>query len=283
MRGTGAHPLVGVLHLSPVPGDVGGNLSLAERAVEALKREHPALGWVVLPELFTTGYAGLPGIGRHAEDAERGASARFFVSLARRLGLYLAYGFPERRRSGGVSDSANLVGPRGVLLTYRKRQLVWTLGEPGVFVPGDETPVVRAGGARVALAICWDLGSPEAAREAAFGGAHLVLAPAGWRYPWGRQYELACAARALDNAVYVASANQLGDYPEAAFDTPGGVYGPDGLRVCREANAGGFAASVAGVDTGLPERWRSAFGSTVQVRAADLPVPADVGGATTTR
>jgi predicted amidohydrolase len=119
----------------------------------------------VLPELFTAGYAGLHTIHRHAEDAEHGRSAAFFASLTRRLDLCVAYGFPERRPSGGVSDSANLVGPRGLLLTYRKRQLVWTLDEPGVFVPGDEVPVVRAGGACVALVICWDLGSAEAVRE----------------------------------------------------------------------------------------------------------------------
>ena len=109
---------------------------------------------------------------------------------------------------------------------------------------------------------------------------HLILAPAGWRHPWGRQYELACAARALDNAVYVASANQLGDYPEVGFDTPGGVYGPDGLSACKRAYTEGCAASVAGVDTGFPERWRAAFGDTLEDRQAGLAVPADVGGAT---
>jgi 5-aminopentanamidase len=203
------HPLVAALHLGPEPGDVAGNLRLADRAVTAAKRAHPALRWVVLPELFTTGYAGLSSIHEHAEDAEHGASAAFFAYLARRLGLYVAYGFPERRRSGGVSDSANLVGPWGHLLTYRKRRLVRTTNEPAVFVPGHDVPVAWAGGARIALVICWDLGSPEAVREAALKGADLVLAPAGWRHPWGRQYGLACAARALDNAVYLASANQL--------------------------------------------------------------------------
>ena len=253
------HPLVAALHLQPEPGNVPGNLRLAELAITAAKSAHPALRWVVLPELFTTGYAGLRTIHEHAEDAEGGPSARFFASLASRLGLHLAYGFPERRRSGGVSDSANLIGPRGLLLTYRKRRLVWTTDEPGVFVPGHEVPVVRAGGARVALVICWDLGSPEAVREAAMTGADLVLAPAGWRRPWGRQYELACAARALDNAVYLASATQLGDYPEAGFYTHGGVYGPNGLRLCDRTDA----RSVAEVDLGLPERWRSSFGSTI--------------------
>lgn len=247
------------LHLAPEPGDVRGNLLLAERAVTAAKRANPALRWVVLPELFTAGYAGLRTIHRHAEDAGRGASVRFFATLARRLGLYIAYGFPEARRTGGLSDSANLVGPRGPLLTYRKRRLVRTTDEPGVFVPGRGVPVVRAGGARVALAICWDLGSPEAVREAALGGADLVLAPAGWRHPWGKQYELACAARALDNAVYLASANQMGEYPEARFDTPGGVYGPDGDRACERADA----RSVAGVDLELSERWQHSFGSAL--------------------
>ena len=255
------HPLAAALHLQPEPGNVPGNLRLAERAVTAVKSAHPALRWVVLPELFTTGYAGLRTVHEHAEDAEGGPSARFFASLASRLGLYIAYGFPEGRPSGGVSDSANLVGPRGILLTYRKRRLVRTTDEPGVFIPGHEVPVVRAGGALVALVICWDLGSPEAVREAALNGADLVLAPAGWRRPWGRQYELSCAARALDNAVYLASANQLGEYPEAGFDTPGGVYGPDGLRVCGLTGS----RSVARVDLGLPERWRKSFGSTFPV------------------
>ena len=147
-----------------------------------------------------------------------------------RLGLYVAYGFPEKRRGipGGISDSANLAGPRAIVLTYRKRHLVRTTAEPRVFVPGTYLPVVQAGATRDALVICWDLGFPEAVREAALNGADLVLAPAGWRYPWGAQYDLVCAARALDNAVHLASANQLGDYLEARFDVPGGVYGPDG-------------------------------------------------------
>lgn len=258
---------VAALNLGPEPGDVAGNLLLAKRAITEAKREYPDLRWIVLPELFTSGYSNLASARLYAEDAERGASANFFASLARELGLYVAYGFPERLASG-VADSANLIGPEGLVLTYRKRHLVRTTWEDHIFAPGMELPVAEAGGMKVALVICWDLGFPEVAREAALAGADLILAPAGWRAPWGNQYDLSCAARALDNAVYLASANQLGAYPEARFDAPGHVYGPDGLRVSR----GIGNLSVGEIDPGAPERWRRLYGNTFLdgVEAASL-------------
>ncbi len=171
-------PLAAALDLSPKPGDVTGNLRLAEGEISAAKRAHPNLRWVVLPELFTCGYSDLASVSRYAEDGQDGPSARFFVSLARKLGLYVAYGFPELVREG-VRDGANLVGPEGVLLTYGKKHLVRETGEHRHFVPGEGRPLAEAGGLRVALAICWDLGFPEFVREAALGGTDLVLAPAG--------------------------------------------------------------------------------------------------------
>lgn len=263
-------PHVAALNLSPEPGDVEGNLRLAERAVTEAKRAHPELVWVVLPELFTTAYSDLASVHRHAESAEWGPSARYFAALARELGLHVAYGFPERLPGGGVSDSANLVGPGGVLLTYRKRHLVRATGEERVFVPGTELRVVEAGGTRVALVVCWDLGYPQTVREAALAGARLILSPAGWRHPWGPQYDLSCAARALDNAVYLASANQLGVYPGATFDAPGGVYGPDGTRVSLRGDSPDGVLSVASVNPEFPERWRRSYGSTFREEDATI-------------
>src|SRR5215207_2020005 len=263
---------VAALNLSPKPGDVGSNLLLAERAIVEAKLAHPDLGWVVLPELFTSGYSDLAAIHRYAEDAEHGASVGFFSSLAGSLGLYIAYGFPERMPgtvgTAGVCDSANLVGPDGVVLTYRKRHLMRTNGEHLIFAPGTELPIVEADGVGTAFAICWDLGFPEVAREAALAGAELILAPAAWREPWGPQYELSCAARALDNTVYLASANQLGIYPEARFGCPGHVYGPDGLRVSRSEGE----RSVAEVDPGVSGGWRRFYGSTFLESVESVPL-----------
>lgn len=265
---------VAALNLSPNPGDVEGNLRLAERAVAEAKRYNPALKWVVLPELFTSGYSSLASVHRHAETAD-GPSADRFTALAREMDLYIAYGFPERpsgrRDPFRVYDSASLVGPEGVMLTYRKIHLVQESAERKVFTAGVDLPLVNAGGVRVAIAICWDLGFPEVVRGAASGGAELILAPAGWRTPYGRQYDLSCAARALDNAVYVASANQLGEYPDARFDTPGSVYGPDGRRA-PEMNRGSLIRRSCALEV-EPEallHWRSSYGNPLP-QAAPAP------------
>lgn len=118
-----ASPLVAALSLGPVPGDVRGNLLLAEREIRAARRADPGLRWIVLPELFTCAYAELASVRHHAEDARSGVSVRFFVRLARELDLCIAYGLPEKRLEG-ISDSVNLVGPGGVLATYAKKHLV---------------------------------------------------------------------------------------------------------------------------------------------------------------
>lgn len=257
---------VAALNLSPRPGEVGSNLQLAEKAVAEAKEAHPDLRWIALPELFASGYTSLTTAHRYAEDAEEGPSARRFAAVARSLDLYIAYGFAERLPGtvgpSGVADSANLVGPEGVMLTYRKRHLVRETGEDKIFVPGVELPTIEAGGLWVSLVICWDLGFPEVVREAAHDGTELILAPAGWREIYGRQYEISCAARALDNGVYLASANQLGDYPEARFGTPGGIYGPDGCRISETFGERG-ERSVGAVDRGASVSWRGSYGNTL--------------------
>ena len=261
---------VAALNLGPEPGDTRGNLLLAEKEIAAALAAEPSLRFVVLPELFTCGYSALETVYRYAEDAEVGESARFFTALAREFGIYIAYGFPEGVPGSpvGVFDSSNLVGPEGVVATYRKRNLVRTTPEHFVFTPGTESQVVEAGGLRVSLAVCWDLGFPEMAREAALGGADLVLVSAAWREPWGSQYDLSCAARALDSGVYVASANQMGVYPEASFATPGHVYGPDGMRVSFSYDA----VSIGIADPTASLRWRTCYGNTLVGGVGEEPL-----------
>ena len=71
--------------------------------------------------------------------------------------------------------------------------------------------------------------------------------------------------------MYVAGANQLGDYPEARFTEAGGVYGPDGLRVSRRVS--GRVLEIAEVDLSYPARWRARFGDTLGASIVGHPAP----------
>jgi 5-aminopentanamidase len=155
-----------------------------------------------------------------------------------------------------------------VVSTYRKRNLVGTTQEHFVFTAGTESQIVDAGGLRVSLAVCWDLGFPEMVREPALGGADLILVPAAWREPWGLQYDLSCAARALDNGVFLASANQSGVYPEASFVTQGHLHGPDGARVSSSSGP----MSIGTVDPSTSLRWRARYGNTLVKRVGEEPL-----------
>ena len=132
---------------------------------------------MVLPELFTCGYSDLGSVYRNAEDAESGASVRFFARLARKLGIFVAYGFPERGPVAGVFDSANLVGPDTAVATYRKRNLVETTLEYRVFAAGaEDLPVVGLA----------DLGSGwPSAGTSAFPRSRPGAPTSSWRPPLG--------------------------------------------------------------------------------------------------
>ena len=86
----GVHPLVAVLNLQPKPETSWGNSCWQSAPQPRSSTLHPAFRWVVLPELITTGYAGLPEIHHYAEYAKHATSAKFLASLVRRLGLYVA-------------------------------------------------------------------------------------------------------------------------------------------------------------------------------------------------
>ena len=71
--------------------------------------------------------------------------------------------------------------------------------------------------------------------------------------------------------MYVAGANQLGDYPDARFTEAGGVYGPDGQRVSRRVP--GSALEIAELDLSSPARWRARFGDTLDAPIVGRSTP----------
>jgi predicted amidohydrolase len=210
--------------MEPAFADIPANLekvaSLTRKAADAGAR------LVVFPECALSGYCfdsieqALP-----ASQPVPGPATELLAGLCRELSLYIVVGMLECA-DGRVYNAAVLIGPAGVVGTYRKVHLPW-LGVDRFTEPGDRgfgvfelsDPALDAGGAagpplpwlRVGMNICYDGSFPEGSRVMALRGADLIVLPTNW--PPGAEItaEHVVNARAGENNVYFAAINRVGD------------------------------------------------------------------------
>ncbi|MFD8886662.1 carbon-nitrogen hydrolase family protein [Streptomyces erythrochromogenes] len=220
-----------LLQSSGVLGDVAENLKALDEAAE--RAAQAGAGLLVTSEMFLTGYAldleDVPGLA----EASDGDSARAIGEIARRHGLAVLYGYPERD-GDTVYNSAQLIGPDGAsLANYRKTHLFGCF-EQDAFTPGD-IPVVQAdlGGIRIGIMICYDVEFPENVRAHALAGTDLLLVPTAQMHPFQFVAEHLVPVRAFENQMYVAYVNRTG--PEGEFEFVGlsCLASPDGTTRTR--------------------------------------------------
>ncbi|MGD9855493.1 MAG: carbon-nitrogen hydrolase family protein, partial [Planctomycetaceae bacterium] len=129
---------------------------------------------------------------------------------------------------GQVFNAAALVGPDGVIGSYRKVHLPY-LGVDRHTTPGDRPFAVHeAGGVRIGMNICYDAAFPEAARCLALLGADLIALPTNW--PPGAECMAAntIASRAMENGVYYAAVNRVGTEAGFPFIGRSSICAPNG-------------------------------------------------------
>ncbi|OKK15135.1 carbon-nitrogen hydrolase [Streptomyces sp. CB00455] len=212
-------------------GDTAENLKALDEA--AARAAQGGAGLLVTSEMFLTGYAlDLPDVAALAEPAD-GPSAAAIGEIARRHGVAVLYGYPERA-GDAVYNAARLVGPDGnPLANYRKTHLFGCF-EQDAFTPGD-APVVQAdlGGLRVGIMICYDVEFPENVRAHALAGTDLLLVPTAQMHPFQFVAEQLVPVRAFENQMYIAYVNRTG--PEGEFEFVGlsCLASPDGVTRTR--------------------------------------------------
>ncbi|APE45908.1 carbon-nitrogen hydrolase (plasmid) [Sulfitobacter alexandrii] len=171
---------------------------------------------LITPEMYLTGYCiGREATARLAEPRD-GAMARAVADLARRTGIAILFGFPERDGER-VYNAAQLVDAQGTpLCTYRKTHLFGNVDASQFSAGEHRSAVVTLNGWRVALAICFDIEFPELARASARDGAEALLVPTANMAPYLSVPNRLVPARAEENGIFVAYANYIGH--EGDFD-----------------------------------------------------------------
>jgi predicted amidohydrolase len=209
--------------------DRAANLARIERLAQACALEQAEL--LIAPELFLTGYNMGDDTPSMAEPAN-GPSSRQASEIARRHGLSLIYGYPEKTAEG-VYNSALAIDKDGkVVANYRKAHLFGDL-ERRCFVPGRDVVTTRIGGLTIGLAICYDVEFPEFIRAIVLQGADLIVVPTCLTAPYWEIPTTIVRARAYENQVFLAYSNHVGT--ERDFDYIGlsGIVGPDGRDIAR--------------------------------------------------
>jgi predicted amidohydrolase len=223
---------------------------------------------LVLPEAAIGGY--LSDLGGHAPlppAFER--DGREVARLAALAGeMVVCAGLCERDGEDRY-NAAVCVSGAGVLGWHRK--VHQPLNEAASYLAGDgfvafDTPVGRLG-----MLICYDKAFPEAARALALDGAEIVACLSAWPSSrsapaanladdrWARRFDLFDQARALENQVVWASANQSGVFGSLRFVGQAKVVGPGGDVLATTGTDAGVAVADVDVPDLLATARRSMF------------------------
>jgi len=189
---------------------------------------------VVLPELCPCGYAfsSQDEVDAMAEDAYTGPTSSLLQDLARENEQVIACGYAERK-GDAVYNAQLLVGPGGVMASYRKVHLFNT--EKSFFSPGNAfyvSPPYK--GIRMGLMVCFDWFFPESMRTLMLMGADIVLHSANLVLPYCPD---AMVTRCLENRVYAVTSNRIGYERGLHFIGSSQITAPDGTimrRLSRE-------------------------------------------------
>jgi len=193
---------VGYLQFRPLFGRVQRNLHKVIQALEPVKAD-----LIVLPELAFTGYyfKDRAETVALAEDPAISKTVERLTVLCKERDFYLITGFSEKRRDK-VFNSSLLLGPEGIIHTYRKLHLFNE--EKNWFDPGD-TPleVQEVRGAKIGMMICFDWIFPEVTRTLSVLGAQIICHPSNLVLNYCQQTML---SRCIENNIFAITANRFG-------------------------------------------------------------------------
>jgi len=232
-----------------VSGDKPANLAKVSAGVEQAAREGARL--VVFPEA-TMHYFGAP-IDPLAPIAERLDGP--FVTTLQRLGRahhawILAGMFEYVDGDTRVYNTLVLVNDEGELVdTYRKIHLYDAFGyqESSRVAAGDgRTLLFEVDGVRFGALTCYDLRFPELCRFLASSGAQVLLLPTAWLHGALKELHLETLirARAIENTVYVAAADQCGP----GYTGNSALIDPQGTIVAGLAEVEGTVVATVSTD-----------------------------------
>ncbi len=188
------HPLIWM--------DGAANLRYFDKQFEDLRGRD----LIVLPEMFTTGFA-----MEAAESALAGDEIIEWMSAKAQESDAMVAGSVAWRTSEGAVNRFLLVTPQAEVYHYDKRHLFRMAEEHQHYQAGHERLIVEWRDWRILPLVCYDLRFPVWSRNR--GDYDLALYVANWPAARSAHWQTLLAARAIENQAFVAACNRVGSDP----------------------------------------------------------------------
>jgi predicted amidohydrolase len=215
-----------IIQFAPVLGDIEKNTDFVDEQLEGLSEADV----VLLPELASTGY-NFRDTNMANSLAERPTTSNYVDMLqasARTNNQFIITGFNEKSEDC-IYNSSLLIGPAGLLGTYRKMHLF--MNEKNIFRPGDgKLEVFDTGFCKLGMQICFDYLFPEPWRILAEKKAEVIVHPSNLLTQNAMK---ALPGIALMNRIYIITANRIGTEGDLTFNGSSMVMDPSGNIVVK--------------------------------------------------
>lgn len=196
---------------------------------EAMKQTDASM--LVFPEMFLTGY----NIGDKVFDMALrldGKEIQDIADLCKKHNRTIILGLPRRDDiiRGVVYNSSVFIDHTGPVAVYDKWHLVnfGPFDEWRYFRKGSALPIFEMNGMRFGMIICYDIFFPELVKQYAGRGADAVICISASPSITRKFFETVLPARAIENTIYMAYANVLGDQKNLVFWGGNQIWGPGG-------------------------------------------------------
>ena len=165
---------------------------------------------ILLPEMFNTGFSINPGLCAEPMDGpsvgflRRKASSHDAVIMATLL----------IREGAAIYNRLVVMYPDGHFVTYDKRHLFRLSEEFRIITGGARKILVEVNGWKILPMVCYDLRFPVWSKNGWKDGQYeydLLVYLANWPDSRSQVWKTLLPARAIENQVYVAGVNRIGD------------------------------------------------------------------------
>lgn len=237
---------IGICQLNIIWEDKEATKKKVEKFLKEAKAKEADI--VFFPEMTLTGFS------MHVEktrDKQYGDTIGQFQHICREIGIGAGFGWVEGPEAGKENKKAKnhytIVDDAGVLLSDYVKIHPFSYGaEAKHFEGGNQIVHCEYKGHKIGTAICYDLRFPELFRLME-SDCSLFLIPANWPAARSAHWRCLLQARAIENQVYVAGINCVGQMEKQYYsgnsmflnplgESLGELVDEEGLLLCDISN-----------------------------------------------